>query len=104
MLRRRYEILLPLQHNDGRLVSDEILEQTREELLEQFDGVSVLPGSVRGFWVFQGVRYEDASARVIVDVEDTEDHRLFFRDFKEKLKQRFEQIEIYIASYLIELV
>src|SRR5437867_1005045 len=45
MLRRRYEILLPLRHNDGRLVSDDQLNQTREELVEQFDGVSVQPQS-----------------------------------------------------------
>jgi hypothetical protein len=61
MLRRRYEILLPLKHNDGRPVSDEALNQTREELVDQFEGVSVVPQSVLGIWVHEGVRYEDTS-------------------------------------------
>jgi hypothetical protein len=50
MLRRRYEILLPLRHNDGRPVSDEKLNQTREELVNQFDGISVQPQSILGIW------------------------------------------------------
>lgn len=33
MLKRRYEMLLPLQHNDGRPVSDDKLNQTREEIV-----------------------------------------------------------------------
>jgi hypothetical protein len=41
MLRRRYEILLPLRHNDGRPVSDDKLNQTREELVNRFEGISV---------------------------------------------------------------
>ena len=46
MLKRRFEILLPLRHNDGRLVSDDKLNQTREELVERFDGISVQPQAV----------------------------------------------------------
>lgn len=41
MLKRRYEILLPIRHNDGRPVSGELLEQTREELVAQFGGITI---------------------------------------------------------------
>src|SRR6266478_3342372 len=99
MLRRRYEILLPLKHNDGRPVSDETLNQTREELVEQFDGISLQPQSILGIWVHEGARYEDTSIRLMVDVEDTPENRQFFTEFKATLLQRFDQIEIYIASY-----
>src|SRR5262249_34248419 len=68
MLRRRYEIQLPLKHNDGRPVSDDKLNQTREELVERFDGISVQPQSILGIWVHEGVRYEDTSVKLIVDV------------------------------------
>jgi hypothetical protein len=104
MLRRRYEILLPLRHNDGRPVSDDKLNQTREELVEEFDGISVQPQSVLGVWVHEGTRYEDTSVRLTVDVEDTEDNRQFFAEFKKTLMQRFEQLEIYIASYPIDIL
>ena len=104
MLRRRYEILLPLRHNDGRSVSDEILNQTREELVERFDGVSVQPQSILGIWVHEGVRHEDTSVRLTVDVEDSSENRLFFIEFKATLLQRFEQIEIYIVSYALDIL
>jgi hypothetical protein len=54
---------LPLRHNDGRPVCDDILNQTREELVERFDGVSIQPQSILGIWVHDGVRYEDTSVR-----------------------------------------
>src|SRR5262249_43031515 len=104
MLRRRYEIHLPLTHNDGRPVEPDRLNQTREELVERFDGVSVQPQSILGIWVHEGTRYEDTSVRLPVDVKATEENRQFFRDVKRTLLARFEQIEIYIASYPVEIL
>jgi len=104
MLRRRYEILLPLRHNDGRPVSDDKLNQTREELVNQFEGVSVQPQSILGIWVHEGARYEDTSVRLTVDVDDTPENRQFFLQFKATLLTRFEQIEIYIASYPVDIL
>ena len=104
MLRRRYEILLPLRHNDGRPVSDEKLNQTREELVNQFDGISVQPQSILGVWVHEGVRYEDTSVRISVDVDDTPENRQFFLQFKATLLERFDQVEIYIASYPVDIL
>ena len=104
MLKRRYEILLPLKHNDGRPVSDDKLNETREELVEQFDGISIQPQSILGIWVHEGTRYEDTCVRLTVDIEDTPENRQFFLDFKQILLQRFEQIEIYIASYPVDIL
>jgi hypothetical protein len=104
MLRRRYEILLPLRHNDGRPVSDEKLNQTREALVNRFEGVSVQPQSILGVWVHEGKRYEDTSVRLTVDVEDTAENHQFFLELKAILLTRFEQLEIYIASYPIDIL
>ena len=104
MLKRRYEILLPLKHNDGRSVSDDKLNQTREELVNRFDGVSVQPQSIVGIWVHEGMRYEDTSVLLAIDVDDTPENRQFFLDFKSALLQRFEQIEIYIASFPVDIL
>jgi hypothetical protein len=95
---------LPLTHNDGRPVSDDKLNQTREELVAKFDAISVQPQSIRGIWVHEGVRYEDTSVRWTVDVEDTPEDRQFFLDFKATLLTRFEQIEIYIVSYQVDIL
>jgi hypothetical protein len=104
MQKRRYEILLPLAYNDGRPMSGEALEQTREELIARFGGLSLLPEPVRGYWVHEGTRYEDQSVRVVIDVDDTPENRQFFLDFKPTLLQRFEQIEIHLISYVIEVL
>ncbi len=104
MLKRRYEILLPLQYNDGGSIPIEDLNRTREELLAHCGGISVQPGTIAGVWIHEGMRYEDSLVRIVVDVEDTAENRQFFVDWKPTLLQRFRQIEIYITSFLIEVI
>ena len=48
MRRRRYEILLPLTHNDGRPVSPEKFQQTKDELIAQFGALSMSAFAVIG--------------------------------------------------------
>jgi hypothetical protein len=103
MLRRRYEILLPLRFNDGSPIPDDALHQTREEVVSRFDGVSVLPGTITGIWIQEGVRYEDSLVRLVVDVEDKTENQ-FFVEWKPTLLQRFQQLDLYITSFLIEVI
>jgi len=42
--------------------------------------------------------------RVFVDVPDVPDSRLFFVEYKERLKARFEQLDIWMTTYLIEVL
>jgi hypothetical protein len=93
-----------VRFNDGRPVSGELLEQTREELLAQFRGLTIAPHTVLGLWVYEGARFEDEQRRFTIDVEDSAENQQFFVDFKSKLLDRFEQIEIYIVSYPIDIV
>lgn len=95
---------MPLTHNDGQPISPEKFSLTRDELIAQFGAVSLSPQSVFGVWMHEGVRYEDESRRLTVDVEDTPEHQQFFAEWKATLLQRFEQIEIYIISYPIERI
>jgi hypothetical protein len=89
MQKRRYEIHLPLKYNDGRPISGEAFEQTREELVAHFGGLSLLPESVRGIWINEGTRYEDDLLRFVVDIEDTPENRQFFTAWKPLLLERF---------------
>jgi hypothetical protein len=93
-----------LLHNDGRVIEEEKIYQTREELVARFDAVAIQPGLVQGTWVHEGVRYEDDLRRIVVDVEDSAETREFFSAYKPVLCERFQQIEIYIASYPVEIV
>ena len=101
---RRYEILLPLRFNDGKAVPDVLISDTLIELENHFGAVSWETQVVRGHWRHEDAVYAYDLMRVIMDVEDLPEHRLFFRDFKERLKSRFRQIEIYMTTHLIDVV
>jgi hypothetical protein len=104
MQRKRYEMLLPLKYNDGRPMEDEKILDTREELVSRFDAISVSPGSVQGIWIHEGVRYEDDTRRITIDVDDLPENREFFVKFKALLCERFEQVEIYIVSHALDRI
>ena len=101
---RRYEITLPTRYNDGRPVEPEKYLATRRQIAARFGALTFLPHPVQGEWTHQEVRYEDMNLRIIVDVEDTPENSEFFVHLKQTLKQRFQQIEIWIVSYEIRIV
>ena len=105
MFATRYEILLPLRHNDGREVEAEKLLQTKNELVQKFGALTVDPHPVEGRWTQSGVTYEDMLLKFIVDVErDTDETQRFFREYKERLKQRFEQLDVWVVAFPIRIV
>ena len=101
---RRYEILLPLSYNDGSPVEPEKFEDTRSELLSRFRGVTFDPTPRHGLWTEKGERFEDVLVRVTVDAPNTPEARRFFEEYKESLKERFQQYEVYITHHTIERV
>lgn len=104
MRMKRYEILLPLVYNDGKEIEKEKFFQTDQELVEKFGATTTDTTIAIGSWVYKGVLYKDRLIRIRVDVEDTEDARKFLEDFKEVLKERFKQIDIWITGYEIEVI
>jgi hypothetical protein len=100
----RYEILLPLKYNDGTAVEAEKFQQTKDELLERFQGVTIDPGTIQGVWVYQGEQFEDELIRLVVDVDDTPETEQFFRDFKERLKERFQQLDIWLVALSLRIL
>jgi hypothetical protein len=101
---RRYEMLLPLRFNDGQPVPDDVVAETLLELEQRFGAVSSETQTIRGFWHHDGESYRDDLIRVFVDVADEPEHRQFFVEFKEKLKARFGQIDIWVTTYPIEVL
>jgi hypothetical protein len=101
---RRFEILLPLRFNDGQPVPDELTGATLLELREQFGAVSCDTQVVRGMWEHESQVYRDDLVRVVVDTPDVPESREFFVRFKERLKSRFQQIDIWLTTYLIEVL
>jgi hypothetical protein len=101
---RRYEVLLPLRFNDGQPVPDDALAETLLELEQRFGAVSCETQTIRGLWRYEGESYRDDLIRAFVDVADEAEHRQFFLEFKERLKIRFGQLEIWMTTYPIELL
>jgi hypothetical protein len=101
---RRYEVLLPLRFNDGTPVSDDLIADVLLELEARFGAVSFESQTIHGQWRHQGLQYRDDLVRVFVDVEDLPDHRQFFVDFKERLMQRFQQLDIWVTTHPLEIL
>ena len=100
----RYEILLPLRYNDGRQIEVAKFDQTNWELLERFSATTTDTITAVGSWKYQGTLYEDRLLRLIVDVQGLRPADEFFREYKEVLKSRFEQIDIWISSHEVEIL
>jgi hypothetical protein len=57
-----------------------------------------------GSWKYQGTFYEDQLLRLIVDVPVSRSAEVFSRKYKQALKTRFEQIDIWISSHEIQMI
>jgi len=101
---RRFEILLPLQFNNDQPVPSELVADTLLELRSRFGAVSVETQTIRGTWQHEGQTYRDDRVRLFVDGPDTPESREFFVEFKERLKARFQQIDIWMTTYPIEVL
>src|SRR3954469_2487933 len=101
---RRYELLLPTNFNDGSTVPQKLLGQTLRELRKHFGSISAETQQIEGQWEYRGKLHRDLNVRLFVDVPDTAENRRFFVDCKEQLKERFQQIDIWLTSYLIEVI
>lgn len=96
---RRFEVLLPLRFNDGTPVPDNTIADTVLELEQQFGAVSCDTQTIRGQWRHEGQMYRDDLIRVDVDAADEPKNRQYFIECKERLKIRFQQIDIWMTTY-----
>jgi len=62
------------------------------------------PQGFRGIWIYKGIEYEDELIRFVLDVEDTPETEAFFRKYKEVLKERFKQLDIWITLHPIRIL
>ncbi len=104
MMWTRYEILLPLCYNDGRPIETEKFDQTNLELIEKFSATTSDMITAIGSWKYQGTLYEDQLVRLIVDIEGSHLADEFFRVYKNTLKARFEQLDIWISSHEVRIL
>ena len=101
---RRYEILLPLRFNDGQAVPESFLADAMLELRQEFGAVSSETQIIQGHWESEGIIFRDQLVRLFVDVPDTPENRQFFVQFKARLRTRFQQLDLWITTYPIEVI
>jgi hypothetical protein len=101
---RRFEILLPLKFNDGTVVPAEFTGETIIELRQRFGAVSCETQVIRGIWQHAGEDFRDELVRVFIDVPDLPEHREFMTAYKETLKSRFRQIDIWMVTFLLDVI
>lgn len=99
----RFEILLPLTFNDGTAVEHEKITQTTEELSDHFGGTTQDLLRATGVWKYGGTRYRDELLRIRIDSDDG-GAETFLRSYKTILKQRFQQIDIWITAHDIRVI
>ncbi len=100
----RYEILLPRRFNDGKPVPVALLRQTFRELETRFGAVSAESQTIVGAWRHEREAYDDELVRMFVDVPAGPENDEFFQEFKETLKARFRQIDIWVTCHDIRVL
>jgi hypothetical protein len=96
----RLEIILPLNYNNGAKIEISKFLETQKELSTRFGGCTFITGAT-GTWISNGVKYDDINTIFFVDAPNNEHTIAFFRDYKEQLKTRFEQLDIKITVFEI---
>ncbi|PYI93029.1 MAG: hypothetical protein DME97_06905 [Verrucomicrobia bacterium] len=81
-----------------------LLVETFSELRTEFGAASWETQTLWAGWEQGGIPYHDNLTRFFVDVPDEPRHREFFKSFKERLKTRFQQLDVWITSHPIDVI
>ena len=95
---RKYEIHLPLSYSDGKPIEQEKIGRVSEELLAEF-GAFTAPH--RRTWRYDGGQYIEIVKLEIVTTNDKVPKK-FLKDFKERLKESLQQVDVLITTHRIQ--
>lgn len=101
----QYEIYVPLNYGNGQPIEEALLNQTKEELVRKFQGLTVYPPALapaEGFWVQRGQMILDEI--IILRVITREDADEFLISYKEVLERRFQQDEVLVVKYPAQIL
>jgi hypothetical protein len=77
---------------------------THREILETFGATTIDSIQALGTWVYRGTLYRDRLIRNRIDSPNAEDALAFMRAYKQILKTRFRQTDIWITAHDIEVI
>jgi hypothetical protein len=99
---RRVEVYLPLEYNDGRPIADAKYLGLQKELRARFGGVTSTQRQfpLQGAWHSgEDVFEERVVVFTMMDFREQDEHELFqyLERLKNRLKKKFDQLEILIT-------
>jgi hypothetical protein len=100
---RRFEVLLPLQFNDGSDVPAELLVEAVLEIVDHFGAVSYETQKVEGQWRHGGVIVRDNLVKIVIDAPDSLSNRRWMKQYKDRWRSKLEQTELWMVSYAVEV-
>ena len=100
---RRFEVMLPLQFNDGSAVPLEWIGEAVTEAADHFGGAGFETQVVKGQWHHKGMVFHDNLVRIVVDVPELAKNRQWMKAFKSRWKERLKQLELWMVSYRVEI-
>ena len=100
---RRFEVLLPLQFNDGTDVPAELPAEAVLQIVDYLGAASYETQKVEGHWTHAGVLVRDNLVKLVVDAPDLADNRRWMKQYKEHWRSRLDQIELWMISYAVDV-
>ena len=103
---RKYDIYLPLKYNDGKRIEAQTIRSIKEELVNAFGAITVssLSSPYQGTWKYGGVKFIDDIIKIEVVATNDRVTKKFFKEFKERLRQSLQQIDILITTHGIQVI
>ena len=100
---RRFEVLLPLQFNDGSDVPAELLAEAVLEIVDHFGAASYETQKLEGHWRHGGVIVRDNLVKIVIDTPDSQSNRRWMKQYKARWRSKLEQVELWMVSYAVEV-
>jgi len=98
------QMLLPTRSAAGAAFTDELLQRTREELVDQFGGLTAYTRSpATGVWTSPRGDVEEDKV-LMIEVLSARFDKEWWRSYAETLKQRFEQETIHIRASDVDVL
>ena len=95
---KEYELYLPLFLNDGSPVSDQLVDDLMERLVEEYGGCTFFPQPNKGMWKMADVVYHDDIVIYRMITAKVRAARKFLRALKQELMRELEQETILIVE------
>jgi hypothetical protein len=99
---RRFEVLLPLQFNDGSDIPAELLAEAVLEIVDHFGAASYEMQKVEGHCRHGGVIVRDNLVKIVID-PDSQGNRRWMKQYKDRWRLKLEQVELWMVSYAVEV-